>query len=449
MPKLWDKGITLNETIEAFETKGDLIVDQKLIQADVAGSLAHAMQLTTLGILTPNELAVTKTGLQKILTLQATGKFTLEFGDEDIHTKIEHYLTKHYGDVGKKIHTGRSRNDQIATAIRLFTKDELIDIGLSVIDLTQTFIAFAQTYEWLPMPGYTHMQKAMPSSVGMWAASFVQSLLDDLVILQGALTIVDQSPLGSAAGYGVPMPLDRTMTAKLLGFAKVQKISLASQNSRGKMETVVINALLQIMLTINKFASDVLLFTTTEFGFFTAADELTTGSSIMPQKKNVDVAELLRSKTHLILGHLVSVASLTTNLPSGYNRDYQDLKKSLIESLTETHTSLTVTKILLTNLTPNKKKLMAAMTPELFATHSVLKKVTAGIPFRDAYSKTAQELTTLTKRTENEILSSLQESVHIGGTGNLGLKQLSTATTKEKTHMEKALHLEEVIQKLL
>lgn len=449
MKKLWDKGIPFHTTVEAFETKDDLVMDQKLVQADVAASLAHAVGLASLDLLTDTELTNAKTGLHTILKLQSIGKFTLTLGDEDVHTKIENYLTQTYGRIGKKIHTGRSRNDQIATTIRLFTKDELVGIALNTLDVACSFVTFAQTYEWLPMPGYTHMQKAMPSSVGMWAASFAQNLLDDLVVLKGALAIVDQSPLGSAAGYGVPIPLARAKTAKLLGFAVVQGNSLACQNSRGKMELAVTSALLQVMLTINKFATDVMLFTTNEFHLFTVTNELTTGSSIMPQKKNVDVAELLRSKAHLVLGNLVSIASLTTNLPSGYNRDVQDLKKPLIESLAWTGDCLKISALLLASLVPNKKMLASAMTPELFATHKALEKVAGGIPFRDAYRQTAQELHELPAVLKDEMYSLLKQSTHFGGTGNLGLKELTMAITHEKTAWENILPLEEVIQKLL
>lgn len=449
MKKLWDKGIPLDATIEAFETKGDLVMDQLLVPADVAGTLAHAIQLASLGYLTHPELSKVKTGLHNILKLHSQGKFILVLGDEDVHTKIETYLTQQHEEIGKKIHTGRSRNDQIATALRLYTKDLLIETAIKALGLGAAFVSFAQTYEWIPMPGYTHTQKAMPSSVGMWAGSFAQILLDDLTLLKAAFAIVDQSPLGSAAGYGVPLPLDRMKTAKLLEFAKIQENSLSCQNSRGKMETMVISALLQLALTINKFASDVLLFSAGEFSFFTVADQLTTGSSIMPQKKNVDVAELLRSKAHLVLGNLVSVASLTTNLPSGYNRDFQDLKRPLIESLNVTSECLLVTKILLSTLTPNKEKLMAAMTPELFATHKALTKSVAGVPFRDAYGQTAKELPKLTALLPDEIHSSLKQSYHVGGTGNLGLSALMASIMNEKTGWEKIIRLEEVIQKLL
>lgn len=363
-----------------------------------------------------------------------------------MHTKIENFLTTHYGDVGKKIHTGRSRNDQVATTVRLCAKSQLLCICHEILNLGSAFLNFAQKHEMIPMPGYTHMQKAMPSTVGMWAGSFVESLLDDVLILEAAYAVTDQSPLGSAAGYGVPLSLDRELTAKLLGFSKVQKNALYCQNSRGKFEAAILGSLTQILLTINKFASDVLLFTTNEFGFFTVVDELVTGSSIMPQKKNIDVAELLRSKVHGILGNYTKIASLSSNLPSGYNRDFQDLKKPLIESLEITVVTVSVAKILLEHITPNQAKLASTMTPELFATHHALALVSQGMPFRQAYQQVAKELLKTPKMTNIEFEHMLKMSNHIGGTGNLGIGKLKKQLTiaigawkKEETEFKKTI----------
>ncbi len=386
MKKLWEKNsVQLNPIIEAFETKGDLLLDQKLIKYDVVGSLAHAQMLKKIGILSTDELSKIKKGLSEIQKLIEEEKFNLTFGDEDMHTKIENYLTTKYGIVGQKIHTGRSRNDQVLTAIRLYSKANLITIQKNVTMLINSFESFKKKYDTIPMPGYTHMQKAMPSSVGMWAESLIESLQDDLIILQTAMTLNDQSPLGSAAGYGTTLPLDREYSAKLLGFAKVQKNPLYCQNSRGKIEAVILAALVQILLTINKFASDILLFTTSEFGFFTVSDTITTGSSMMPQKKNVDVAELLRSKVHAVLGNYTQIVSLSSNLISGYNRDLQDTKKPLIESLKITIDSIKAATVLLQNITPNKKILKNAMTEELFAAEKAFALVKQGVPFRKAY----------------------------------------------------------------
>ncbi|HEX8931948.1 MAG TPA: argininosuccinate lyase, partial [Patescibacteria group bacterium] len=326
-------------------------------------------------------------GLAKILELDETEKFNLQSGDEDIHTKIENFLTEFSGEVGKKIHTGRSRNDQILTALRLYSKAELIKIKQETKLLIKTFKKFKKQYGYILMPGYTHMQKAMPSSIGLWIGSFIANLKDDIKMLEGVYNLIDQSPLGSAAGYGLPIKLDKKYTAELLSFKKVQENSIYCQQSRGKFEAMILAVLIQILLTINKFSSDILLFTTQEFDFLSPSDSITTGSSIMPQKKNVDIAELLRSKVHLVLGNYTQVVSLSSNLISGFNRDLQDSKKPLMESFDTTLQSLKATKILTANIKPNQSKLQAAMTEELFATKKALKLVAQGTSFRDAYQQ--------------------------------------------------------------
>lgn len=389
MTKLWQTKQKLNKQVEAFETKDDLLLDQKLVKYDVLGSIAHAMMLNKIGILTHKELKLLKSGLNEILELNKQGKFILKEGDEDIHTKIENFLTLKCGEAGQKIHTGRSRNDQVLTAIRLYTKDKLGNIIKEVKSLEMSLIEYAKKYTKVEMPGYTHMQKAMPYTVGLWLESFAESLGDDLQLVQAVYNIINQSPLGSAAGYGVPFDVKRDYTATLLSFKKVQKNPLYCQNSRGKFEASVLAALISVLQTINKFAQDVLLFTTQEYGFFTVDDTLTTGSSIMPQKKNIDLAELLRSKVHIVLGHYVSIVSLSSNLPSGYNRDLQDTKKPLFESLDITYDSLKMCQILLDGLHPIETKLKAAMTSELYAASKALKLAKKGIPFRTAYKKIA------------------------------------------------------------
>ena len=396
MTKLWQTKNKLNKLVEAFETKDDLLLDQKLVKYDCLGSFAHAKMLREIGILTAKELEILESGLMEIMELDRKSKFKLVEGDEDIHSKIENYLTEKFGkatsdvaQVGKKIHTGRSRNDQVLTALRLYMKEQLNLISKEVISLQKSFGAYSIKYKNISMPGYTHMQKAMPYSVDLWTESFAASLSDDLQLVQTIYNIINQSPLGSAAGYGVPFDVKRDYTAKLLGFDKVQENSLYCQNSRGKFEASVISALISVLLTINKFASDVLLFTTSEYGFFTVDDTLTTGSSIMPQKKNVDLAELLRSKVHIVLGNYVAMVSLSANLPSGYNRDLQDSKKPLFESLEITLESLQMCQILLSGLHPKGAKLKVAMTPELYAAEDAMKLAKKGIPFRTAYQKIA------------------------------------------------------------
>ncbi|MDP2649366.1 MAG: argininosuccinate lyase [bacterium] len=391
--KLWSKDSKLDSFVEYFETKDDILLDQKLLEYDVKGSIAHAKMLNKIGLFTKDELNKLEKGLKEIIKLNEKGKFNLEFGDEDIHTKIENYLTERYGEVGKKIHTGRSRNDQVLTAIRLYSKDKLKNIEKELTLLIKGFILFAKKYGTIQMPGYTHMQKAMPSSIKIWGESFAEGLTDDSILLKTAQKINNQSPLGSVAGYGVSLPLDKNYTAKLLGFEKVQNNPLYCQNSKGKIEGLILSALIQILLTINKFASDIMLFTTSELNFFDVSSKLTSGSSIMPQKKNIDIAELLRSKVHLVLGNYTQIVSLSSNLISGYNRDLQDIKKPLFESLEITLDSLKVAKILLENMVPNKKKLEESMTSELYATEKALKLVQSGVSFREAYQNIKEKMT--------------------------------------------------------
>lgn len=392
MKKLWQKNKEkLNEFVEIFETKDDLLMDQKLVEFDVEGSLAHAKMLLKTGFLKEEEFQKLETGLSEILILNIAGKFKLETGDEDVHTKIENYLTKKTGETGKKIHTARSRNDQVLTALRLYSKAQLKKTILEIKNLSEVFESFKKEFGGLPVPGYTHMQKAMPSTIKDWAESFTASLTDDLLLIESALKLNDKSPLGSAAGYGLPIKIDKNYTAKLLGFAGVLEPSTYAQNSRGKTEAATIAALISVLQTINKFASDVLLFSTQEFSFLSASEKITTGSSIMPQKKNIDLAELLRSKVHSVLGNYVSVVSVSSNLISGYNRDLQETKKSLMEAFETTINSLKAAQILTENIKPEEEVLKKSMTEDLYQTEKALKLVLEGVPFRDAYLKVSKE----------------------------------------------------------
>jgi argininosuccinate lyase len=386
MKKLWQKNWKLNVFVEFFETKDDILLDQKLTPFDIVGSLAHAKMLQKIGVLTKYELINATKGFQEIYNLYKKGKFILDFGDEDIHTKIENFLTENYGEIGKKIHTGRSRNDQVLTALRLLTKSGLLDIWESTFSLADALLEFTETNKDIVIPGYTHMQKAMPYTFGAWAEAFVSALIDDYSLLQAAFVLIDQSPLGSAAGFGTPILLDKTYSAQLMGFEKVQENALYCQNSRGKFEAVILATLISILGNVNKFASDVLLFTTSEFNFLAVDSSICTGSSIMPQKKNVDIAELIRSKVHVILGNYNQIIGLSTNLISGYNRDLQDMKKPLIESLEVTNATLQATTILAKSISPNKKALKKSLTPELFTTHKTFALTQQGIPFREAYN---------------------------------------------------------------
>lgn len=433
MSKLWQKNWNLNKDIEEFETKGDLEFDIQLTKYDCLASLAHAEMLQKIGILTQEEFNAAKKGLKEIIEFDKEGKFNLELGDEDIHTKIENYLTENYGEVGKKIHTGRSRNDQVLTALRLYTKAELSRVWQETILLSQSFLDFAKKYEKVLMPGFTHFQKAMPTTVGMWGASFAEGLLDGVSLIKASYQLNDRSPLGTAAGFGVPLNLDRDLTAKLMGFSKLQINPIYAQHSRAKTSSITLSALLAILSDINRFASDVLLFTTAGFDYFKVADELCSGSSIMPQKKNVDVAELLRSKLHLVLGNFTALVSLSSNLISGYNRDIQDGKKLLMESLQTTIDSLKAANILINNIEPKKENLKAALTPEIFATHKAYELVKKGTSFRDAYQEVGKNLSSLEGIDLDKVIN---DSTHLGGLGNLGLDRLADHLSYEKKLFE-------------
>lgn len=382
----------MNAVIETFETKDDIVLDENLTIYDIQDSLAHAKMLQKINLLSKEEITTIESALAEILELAKQNKFQLKQGDEDIHTKIENYITEKFGEVGKKIHTGRSRNDQVLTALRLYEKAHLAKVKKTLVNLINICSTFKKEYGDLPMPGYTHMQKAMPTTVGIWMQSFIASFTDDTTVIASVSDLIDQSPLGSAAGFGTTLDLDRDYTAKLLDFKKVQENPIYCQNSKGKFEATVVAALISVMQTINKLSSDIMLFTTQEFHFFTVSDQITTGSSIMPQKKNVDIAELLRSKVHVLLGNYVQIVGMSSNLISGYNRDLQDIKKPLMESFDITLDSLQATGILLQNITPNKTVLEIAMTDDLFATEKVMELVKQGVPFREAYQKVKETM---------------------------------------------------------
>ncbi len=427
MKKLWQKETKNDDIVDQYCFSEGTILDNGLVKYDVLGSIAHAKMLAKIGILTVSESAELVKVLQEILALAKTGKFTVEVGDEDVHTKVENYLTEKLGDLGKKIHTGRSRNDQVLVDLRLYAKENILNIVQSINQLNISFVAFAKKYEFVAMPGYTHMQKAMPSSVGMWAGSFAESLLDDLKLLKTAYELNDQSPLGTGAAFGVSLPVDREMTAKLLGFQKVQNNSLYAQSSRPKIQLTIMQSLVQVMLTLSRFAQDLLLFTTSEFDFFSVAPELCTGSSIMPQKSNLDLMEYLRAKTQVVIGYQQMVTGIAAPLISGYNGDFGETKGPFMKTFDIVNQSVKVVEIVVKLLIPNIDKLSKAMTPELFATHAAYELVKKGMPFREAYIKVGKSLNKLPKYNIAEVL---KQSKHTGGTGNLRLGQIVKESVK-------------------
>ena len=330
--KLWQKGYSLNEEVEKFTVGKDFLLDKNLIKYDVYGSIAHAMMLNKIGILTKDELQKLKKSLKEILELNEKNKFEIKPEDEDVHTAIENYLTNKLGALGKKIHTARSRNDQILVDIRLYSKEKMLEVKKMALELASSLAQAAEKYSDIPMPGYTHSRKAMPSSVGLFLGSFAESMMDDLELLEKAYELNDQSPLGGGAAYGLPLDIDRKLVADLLVFKKVQNNVLYVQNSRGKFESAIIFSLSAIMNGLSRLSNDLILFSMEEFGFFSLPDEFCTGSSIMPQKKNPDVFELTRAKSVKVDSNLFLVKNIVAKLQSGYNRDLQLTKEPLIES---------------------------------------------------------------------------------------------------------------------
>ena len=427
--KLWQKDYNLNEEIEKFTVGNDYLLDKNLVKYDVYGSIAHAIMLNKIGILTKNELQKLKKELVEIFSLGK--KFQIKIEDEDVHTAIENYLTKKLGDLGKKIHTARSRNDQVLVDLRLYSKEKLLEVQKSVIDLASALVHTAQKYKDVPMPGYTHSRKAMPSSVGLFFGSFAESLLDDLKLLEAAYELNNQLPLGSGAGYGLPLNVDRQLTSDLLGFEKVQNNVLYVQNSRGKFESVMVFALSNVMNDLAKLSNDLILFSMDEFGFFALPDEFCTGSSIMPQKKNPDVFELARAKAAKVDSNLYLIKSIISKLQSGYSRDFQLTKEPLMESFEITISTLKIFEIIISKLKIKVKKCIETCTSELFATEKVYELVEKGISFREAYKQVAKNIGKLKKI---DPVKNIMSKKHIGATGNLGLdkvEQKITRITKE------------------
>jgi argininosuccinate lyase len=383
--KLWQKGYTLNSRIEAFTVGEDYLIDQKLVDYDCLASKAHASMLCKIGILTDDELEKILNELDRIIELNHNGRFPVTLKDEDCHTAIENRLTETLGETGKKIHTGRSRNDQVLAALRLYYKDRLTYLKGELKSLKKAVDKLIESSGTIPIPGYTHTRKAMPSSVGLWAGALSEAFEDDLLQLKSVYALVDQSPLGSGAGYGVPLNLDRKMVAEELGFSKVQQNPAYVQSSRGKFEAALLHLAGFILFDANKTATDLILYTMPDFGFFELPDAFLTGSSIMPQKKNPDVLELVRANYHVVLGYEMQVKSLIGNLISGYHRDFQLLKEPVMKSLEILLETVSILTLVFENLTVNEEQCKKAMTDELFATEKVYELVKKGMSFREAY----------------------------------------------------------------
>lgn len=416
--KLWEKGYTLDQVVETFMTGDDPVLDHALILYDCVGSIAHAKMLKKIGVLSSEECDQLVKELNHIIQLADARKFIIRPYDEDVHTAVENALISKLGDIGKKLHTARSRNDQILLDMRLYMKNQILHIAQDALDACMLFCTFAAAHHDVPIPGRTHFQRAMPSSVGLWAGAFAESLLDDIQLLEGTYELIDQSPLGSAASYGVSLPIDRQYCADLLGFKSVQNNVLYANNSRGKFEAALLHVLVQIMNDLSKAATDMIIFSTPEFGYIGLPEKFCPGSSLMPQKRNPCPLEIIRAKSATVQGLLFQTLEIVRSLPSGYNRDFQETKRPLMHGLETTSSSLKVFSLILAELDVYKKTCIDAFTPELFATDQVLQLTREGVPFRDAYKQVAKDPHNVS---ETDPVANILSKNHQGATGNLGL----------------------------
>ena len=426
MATLWNKGTSATDMVESFTVGNDRILDLRLARYDVQGSLAHIKMLESIGLLSADELTTLTEALEKIAAGIEAGEFRLEDDVEDIHSQIELLLTRELGEVGKKIHSGRSRNDQVLLDIRLFLRDEIDSVSNELKELFGILQALSEKHKDVLLPGYTHGQLAMPSSFGLWFGAYAEALVDDLTLLKASRKVVNRNPLGSAAGYGNSFPLDREMTTRLLGFDSPVYNSIAAQLGRGKTERCVASALGSIALTINKFAADCCLYMSPNYGFIHVPDSLTTGSSIMPHKKNPDVWELVRARCNRILACENEISLLCSNLPHGYHRDFQILKDILFPVLEMMHECLQMTSYMLRHIEVNTHILDNPLYEQMFTVEEVNKLVKNGLPFRDAYRKVGAEVNegSFHFKTAGLKASDLGHS-HIGSIGNLCNQQIA------------------------
>lgn len=420
MTKIWQKSESKsNPIIEKYNTGDDYLMDMEIFPFDILASSAHAEMLGSIGILSKEEVKSLTDELNNILKSFNGGEIKIRVEDEDCHTVIENILIEKLGDIGKKIHTGRSRNDQVLTAVRLYTVDKLRTIAVLNKDVIRMFVEFAENNKYVPLPGYTHTQQAMLSSFGHWSLSFAEGLINDQEILNKAIEINNQNPLGTAAGFGVSFPLDREYTKKKLNFDKNIVNSLFAQASRGKFESLTLESLSQIMLTLSRFATDMLFFTARETGFIKVSDSLTTGSSIMPQKKNLDSMELIRGNASILFSNQLAVKNIPKGIISGYNRDLQLIKKPLIESLKITQGSLEVVREFLKGIEIDRDAVEKSIKKDIFAADIANEMVEKdGISFRDAYVKVGQALDEIKNINLEENIKSKKS---LGAPGNLDL----------------------------
>lgn len=426
MKKLWEKGIKTDAFIEKFTVGNDRELDLELAKYDVQGTIAHITMLESVGLLKSDELEKLTGELNRILNeVIEPGDFEIEEGVEDVHSQIELMLTRTLGDTGKKVHSGRSRNDQVLVDIRLYLRDQIKEISSLSKKLFKTLISQSETNKEILLPGYTHTQAAMPSSFGMWFGAYAESLVDDLALLESTYKVINRNPLGSAAGYGSSFPLDRTMTTELLGFEGLNINSVYAQMGRGKTEQTLSFAMAGLAGTLNKLAADVCLYNSQNFNFIKLPDELTTGSSIMPHKKNPDVFELIRAKTNLLLSLPNQIMMTTSNLTSGYHRDFQALKEILFPAIQELKNCLFIAEYAAGKIQVNDQILNDPKYKLIFSVEAVNELVLNGTPFRDAYKKVAQQIEDGSFEPPTKL-----NHTHEGSIGNLGNEEIRARLDK-------------------
>ena len=443
MSKLWQKNSNDSELVEKFTIGNDQAMDTYLAPYDVLGSIAHTTMLSEVGLLTAQEQKQIKKALVEIYQKIQAGTFKLEPGVEDIHSQIELLLTESLGDIGKKIHSARSRNDQVLVDIKLFLRAELISLSAVVQSFFTLLQEKSEAHKNDLLPGYTHLQLAMPSSFGLWLGAYAESLVDDMTMVQAAYTIVNKNPLGSAAGYGSSFPINRKRTTELLGFENLNYNVVYAQMGRGKAERVTAMALANIADTLSKLSMDACLFMNQNFGFIQFPEELTTGSSIMPHKKNPDVFELIRAHCNRIKALPNEIMMMTTNLPSGYHRDLQLLKENLFPAFAQLKHCIAMATLMIQNMEVKKDLLEDPKYQYLFSVEEVNKLVLGGMPFRDAYKQVG-----LAIEAGNFTYSTQMKHTHEGSIGNLCTTQIAASMQKVVAAME-IVKVEQQIKELL
>lgn len=385
--KLWEKSVTVDHDVETYTVGRDREMDLYLAPFDILGSMAHITMLQSIGLLSAEELDVLLSELREIYKIADRGEFVIEEGIEDVHSQVELMLTRRLGDIGKKIHSGRSRNDQVLVDLKLFIRSRIEDLTVAMTGLFDTLIEQSNKYKEVLLPGYTHLQVAMPSSFGLWFGAYAESLTDDLTILRAAYDVANRNPLGSAAGYGSSFPLNREMTTSLLGFDSMNYNVVYAQMGRGKTERIVSQAIASVAATVSKLAFDACMFNSQNFGFIKLPNEYTTGSSIMPHKKNPDVFELTRSKCNKLQALPYEITLITNNLPSGYFRDLQLIKENFLPAFDEIISILNMVTAMISQVKVNTNILVDKRYELMFSVDEVNRLVLEGIPFRDAYKQ--------------------------------------------------------------